>query len=76
MRVICIDNTAKSHPDVIGYFMVKEGEVYSVTGGFEIDGEYFYILAEDIGGNGWNSIYFIPLSNADNKMLKNEKAKV
>lgn len=76
MKVICINNTAKSHPDCIGNFMVKEGNVYTVNGGFEIADEYFYQLEEDNGGNGWNSIYFIPLSTTENKILNYEKETV
>lgn len=69
MKVICIDNTAKTHPNCIGSFMVKEGGIYEVAGGFEQDTEYFYFLKEDIGGNGWNSVYFIPLSNIEEKII-------
>ena len=70
MKVICIDNTAKVHPDCIGDFMPVEGNVYEVTGGFEIDKEYFYQLKEDAAGNGWNSIYFIPLSDIHETKLE------
>ncbi len=76
MQVICIDNTAKSHPDCVGNFMVKEGSVYNVNGGFEDNGEYFYQLVEDDGRNGWNSIYFIPLSEIEEKQVVYEKQKV
>jgi len=76
MKVICINKTAKSHPDCIGTFMVKEGCVYEVTGGFESEQEYFYFLKEDAGGNGWNSIYFIPLSNIEEKIIHYEKQTV
>lgn len=77
MRVICIDNTAKSHPDCVGNFMVKEGGVYNVSGEFDDNGEHFYQLYEDAAGNGWNSIYFIPLSDFDEglKVLLNTKPK-
>lgn len=76
MQVICIDNTAKIHPACVGNFMPIEGRVYEVTGGFEIDNEYFYTLKEDAAGNGWNSIYFIPLSNIEEKTLIYEKQRV
>jgi len=76
MQVICIDNKAKVHPDCVGSFMPIEGESYTVTGGFERQDEYFYKLKEDEAGNGWNSIYFIPLSNVENKKLHYEKERV
>ena len=75
MRVMCIDNTAKTSPECIGNFMVKEGHIYNVCGEFDHNGEHFYQLQEDSGGNGWNSIYFIHLSDfdADLKHLLNTK---
>lgn len=73
MKVMCIDNTAPCHPDCIGYFMPIEGGIYTVNGGFESNGEYFYQLLEDSAGNGWNSIYFIPLSDIDEKQIHHEK---
>jgi hypothetical protein len=76
MEVICIDNKAKKHPDCLGDWMVKEGESYTVLDGFEQDGEYFYILKEDAHGNGWNSIYFIPLSNITETVINYEKTRV
>ena len=69
MRVICIDNTAKCHPDMVGNFMVKEGDTYKVNGEFDVDGEHFYQFCEDVCGNGWNSIYFIPLSEFDESLM-------
>jgi len=69
MRVMCIDNTAKSHPNCVGNFMVKEGSIYTVVSTFEWNGERFYIISEDPGGNGWNERYFVPLSNFDTGLL-------
>ncbi len=66
---MCIDNTAKIHPDCIGNFMPKEGNVYNVSGEFDEEGEHFYQLSEDVAGNGWNSIYFIPLSDFDSDLI-------
>jgi hypothetical protein len=68
-KIICIDNKATIHPDCVGDFMVKEGEIYNVNGGFASEDEWFYTLDEDKGGNGWNSIYFLPLSEIDEKQF-------
>lgn len=76
MQVICIDNTAGRHPDCVGNFMVKEGEIYTVNGEFEKGNEYFYQLQEDKAGNGWNSIYFIQLSPSKQKTIIYEKESV
>ena len=69
MKVICISKTAKSHPKKVGKFMVEEGITYTVNGEFDSNEEHWYQLKEDFSGNGWNSIYFIPLSDFDEKLM-------
>ena len=73
MKVICIDASGKIHPECIGQFMVREGGIYTVTGGWEDEGEYWYELKEDVSGNGWNSKYFIPLSTKDETEIIKER---
>lgn len=69
MEVMCIDNTAKGHKDSIGDFLPKEGGIYTVLEIVNWYGYDWYLLAEDDGGNGWNPIFFIPLSNVTEKKI-------
>lgn len=73
MKVICIDASGKIHPECSNTFMVKEGGVYTVIGGFEEQEEYFYEFKEDGSGDGWNSKYFIPLSTKDETEIIKER---
>lgn len=69
MKVLCIDNKAEINKDCIGSFIVKEGDIYNVSGEFDKNGEHWYQFKEDMAGNGWNDVYFIPLSDFNKNLM-------
>jgi len=70
MNVICIDNKAPGHPGREGLFRPMEGGIYTVTETVHWYGYDWYLLKEDDGGNGWNPIYFIPLSETETEKIE------
>jgi hypothetical protein len=77
MRVICIgypNNRCRNSGRVVE--VPKDFEVYTVLQTKKRDGLYFYILQEMPHDVGYESSYFIPLSNIDELELVNKKEEV
>jgi len=70
MKVICIDNTKPMHSESSGNFKLIEGHTYTDTEVANWYGYDWYLLKEDDGGNGWNPIYFIPLSETETEKIE------
>ena len=77
MRVICIgypDNKCRNSNRIVE--VPKEFEAYTVLQTRKFDGLYFYVLNEMPHDVGYETKYFIPLSNIDELELVNKKEEV